>query len=77
MGDDQENHHKMLAELDQNMIISNDSDIRLRSCQVYFPHRPWNAMFQRFLLKRKRNYVLGKRLLTFYKDPASGESIFT
>jgi hypothetical protein len=67
----------MLAEHDRNLIVSSKHRENMRTTMFIVPNKPMNAMFQQFLLKRKRNYVLGKRMLTFFKDPASGESIFS
>ena len=53
------------------------NSFRYRSTQIRLPHTPTNALFKKILVEGKRNYILVKRSLVMFKDPGSGEGIFT
>jgi len=61
------------------VAIEYDGDVsfKKRMCRLMLPNKAWHSKFQKDLLDGGKNYVLAVPELLFFKDPESGESIFT
>jgi hypothetical protein len=48
-----------------------------RTTRLNLPNKAWHAKYQKELLARKKTYLFTVPELMMFKDPASGESVFS